>query len=179
MANYTNSPLVDKYILTDHNYGLRTHKIDRITIHHMAGNLSIETCGNLFRKKKGSSNYGVSTDGRIGLYVPESNAAWTSSNKANDERAVTIEVANNTLAPNWTVSDKALSTTIQLVADICRRNGIEKLIWSTNKNDRINQKNGANMTMHCDFASTACPGPYLKSLMGNIAYAANQLLKQS
>ena len=176
---YTNSPLVDKYILTDHNYGLRTHAIDTITIHHMAGNLSIETCGNLFKKKQGSSNYGVGTDGRIGCYVPESNAAWTSSNKANDERAITIEVANNTLAPYWTVSDKALNSTIQLVADICRRNGIQKLVWSADKKTRVNHTNGANMTMHCDFASTACPGPYLKSLMGNIALAVNNLLQQS
>ena len=73
MANYTNSPLVDKYILTDHNYGLRTHKIDRITIHHMAGDFSVEVCGNIFQnpERRASSNYSVGTDGRIGMYVEE------------------------------------------------------------------------------------------------------------
>ena len=48
---YTNSPLVNYTDITDHNYGTRTHAIDTITIHHMAGNLSVQTCGKLFHKK--------------------------------------------------------------------------------------------------------------------------------
>lgn len=173
---YTNSPLVVYTDITDHNYGLRTHKIDTITIHHMAGNLSVETCGNLFHRKKGSSNYGIGTDGRIALYVPESNAAWTSSNKSNDERAITIEVANNTLAPYWTVSQDALTSLYLLVADICKRNGITKLIWSDNKEDRINHRNGCNCTMHRDFASTSCPGAFIADNMKNIIAVINNLL---
>ena len=175
---YTNSPLVVYTDITDHNYGPRTHKIDTITIHHMAGNLSVETCGSLFHRKNGSSNYGIGTDGRIALYVPESNGAWTSSNKANDMRAITIEVANNTLAPYWTCSTEALCSLVLLVADICKRNGIPKLIWSDNKSDRINHRNGCNCTMHKDFASTACPGPFLSANMKNIIEVTNNLIGQ-
>jgi hypothetical protein len=142
----------------------------------MAGNLSVETCGKVFHKKKGNSNYGIGTDGRCAMYVEEKNGAYTSSNKANDMRMITIEVANNTLAPYWTVSDGAMNKLILLCADICRRNGIKKLVWSDSKSDRINHKNGANMTLHCDFASTACPGPYLKQCMPYIANAVNNLL---
>ena len=172
---YTNSPLVNYTDITDHNYGPRTHAIDTITIHHMAGNLSVQTCGNLFHKKNGSSNYGINgTD--IALYVPESNGAWTSSNKANDMRAVTIEVANDMLAPYWTISAASMTSLINLVADICTRNGITQLVWSENKSDRVGHKNGCNMTLHCDFASTACPGPFLKQCMGNIALAVNAIL---
>lgn len=172
---YTNSPLVNYTDITDHNYGPRTHAIDTITIHHMAGNLSVQTCGSLFHKKNGSSNYGINgTD--IALYVPESNGAWTSSNKANDMRAVTIEVANDMLAPYWTVSAASMTSLINLVADICTRNGITQLVWSDNKSDRVGHKNGCNMTLHCDFASTACPGPFLKQCMGNIALAVNAIL---
>ena len=35
------------------------------------------------------------------------------------------------------------------------------------------------MTMHKDWASTACPGPYLESLQGIIAQITNNLLAQS
>lgn len=172
---YSNSPLVNYTDITDHNYGPRTHAIDTITIHHMAGNLSVQTCGSLFHKKNGSSNYGINgTD--IALYVPESNGAWTSSNKANDMRAVTIECANDSLAPYWTISAATMTSLINLVADICRRNGIAQLVWSENKSDRVGHKNGCNMTLHCDFASTACPGPFLKQCMGNIALAVNAIL---
>jgi hypothetical protein len=142
----------------------------------MAGNLSVETCGRVFHNKKGNSNYGIGTDGRIAMYVEEKNGAWTSSNKANDMQAVTIEVANELLAPYWTVSALAMNSLINLCTDICQRNGIKKLIWSDNKNERINGINGANMTMHCDFASTACPGPFLKQCMPNIADLVNQRL---
>ena len=178
---YTNSSLVNYIKLSPNKTSPRNHKIDCITIHHMAGNLSVEACGNVFAKtsRKASSNYGVGTDGRIGLYVDESDRSWCSSNKTNDHRAVTIEVANDTLAPTWTVSDKALESLIKLVADICKRNGIEKLVWSNNKSDRVNHKNGCNMTVHRDFASTSCPGNYLYGKMPYIANEVNKILSGS
>jgi hypothetical protein len=110
------------------------------------------------------------------MYVEEKNGAWTSSNKENDMQAVTIEVANELLAPYWTISAAAMNTLVNLCTDICQRNKIEKLIWSDSKYERINGINGANMTMHCDFASTACPGPFLKKCMPNIAELVNQRL---
>ena len=170
---FTNSPLVCYVDLSPGNYGLRPGPIKKITIHHMAGNLSVETCGKVFHKKKGNSNYGIGTDGRIAMYVEEKNGAWTSSNKANDMQAVTIEVANEILAPYWTVSALAMNSLILLVTDICQRNGIKQLIWSDNKSDRINGVNGCNMTMHKDFAATACPGPFLEQCMPNIAALVN------
>lgn len=176
---YTNSSLVSYIDLSPGNYGLRDHKIDTITIHHMAGNLSVETCGRVFHNKKGNSNYGIGSDGRIALYVEEKNGAWTSSNKTNDMRAITIEVANNSGAPNWTISPQALNSLLLLCADICRRNDIKALVWSPNKSDRINHRNGCNMTMHKDFAATACPGPFIESIEGLIAIAVNQMLTQS
>ena len=176
---YTNSSLVSYVDLSPGNYGPRSHAIDTITIHHMAGNLSVETCGKLFHKKKGNSNYGIGTDGRVALYVEEKNGAWTSGNKANDMRAITIEVANNSGAPNWTISQQALNSLLLLCADICRRNNIKALVWSANKADRVNHKNGVNMTMHKDFQATACPGPFIESIEGLIAIAVNQMLLQS
>ena len=108
----SNSPLVVYTKLSPNHSGNRTHAIDTISIHCMAGNLSVESCGALFAKssRQASSNYGIGTDGRIGMYVEEKDRAWTSSSPDNDNQAVTIEVANNTLGPNWTVSDKAMAS---------------------------------------------------------------------
>ena len=120
----SNSGLVN-YTKISPNSSARTGKISKITLHHMAGNLSVEACGKVFEttERQASSNYGVGTDGRIGLYVDESRRAWTSSNRDNDNVAVTIEVANDGGAPDWHVSDKALESTIALCVDICQRNG--------------------------------------------------------
>lgn len=165
----SNSKLVS-YTKISPNKTKRTGKISKITIHHMAGNLSVENCGNIFASstRQASSNYGVGTDGRIALYVPEDYRAWTSSNKENDEVAVTIEVANCGGAPDWKVSDKALESLIKLCVDICKRNGISKLNYTGNKS--------GNLTEHNYFTPTACPGPYLKSKLPQIAAEVNKQL---
>lgn len=180
----SNSSLVSYTKLSPNCSKPRTHKIDTITIHHMAGNLSVETCGNVFAttSRKASSNYGIGSDGRVGLYVEEVNRAWTSGNKANDHRAITIEVANDDAGvknKTWTVSASAYKALIRLCADICKRNGITKLVWDANKTNRINHANGANMTLHKDFAATGCPGPYLESKMPDIAKEVNAMLSGS
>lgn len=178
IMGYTNSPLVTYTKISPNKTSPRNHTIDCITIHCMAGNLTVETCGNIFAKasKKASSNYGIGTDGRIAMYVEEKDRSWCSSNGANDNRAITIEVANDGGAPDWHVSDKAMESLIKLVADICKRNNIKELKWSTNKSDRVNHRNGCNMTVHRDFAAKACPGNYLYNKHGYIAEEVNKLL---
>lgn len=175
---YTNSKLVDYKMISPNKSAGRNHVLDTITIHCMAGNLTVETCGNIFKnpKAQASSNYGVDSKGRIGLYVEEKDRSWATSSSVNDNRAVTIEVANDGGAPDWHASDAAVKATIKLVADICKRNGIKKLVWSTNKANRINHVNGCNMTVHRDYANKACPGNYLYSKMGYIADEVNKLL---
>lgn len=158
----------------------RKHAIDTITIHHMAGDLSVETCGKLFQRQRreASSNYGIGSDGRIALYVHEEDRAWTSGSPANDNRAITIEVANDGGAEtNWHVSDKAMESLIALLVDVCKRNGIQRLVWSDSKDDRVTHRNGCNMTVHRDFQATACPGPYLYSKQGWIAEQVNKRLE--
>lgn len=175
----SNSPLVSYTKLSPNHSGKRNHVIDTITIHCMAGNASVETCGALFANpsRKASSNYGIGSDGRIALYVDEANRSWCSSSFSNDNRAITIEVANNGGAPDWPVSNKAYAALLDLVTDICKRNGIKKLVWSTNKNDRINHKNGCNMTIHRDFSNKSCPGDYLYNRHGQIAAEVNKRLE--
>ena len=177
-SGYTNSPLATYVKISPNKTSPRNHKIDTITIHCMAGNLSIESCGNVFapESRKASSNYGVGSDGRIAMYVEEKDRSWCSSSSQNDHRAITIEVANDGGAPYWHVSDKAMESLIALCADICERNDIKQLVWSTNKINRVNRLNGCNMTVHRDFANKACPGDYLYSKHGYIANEVNKRL---
>lgn len=175
----SDSSLVNYIAISPFRTVPRNHKIDTITIHCMAGNFSVETCGNIFQRKgrNASSNYGIGTDGRIGLYCPEKDRSWCSSNRENDHRAITIEVANDGGAETgWHISDNAMDSLIKLCADICKRNGISKLVWSDKKSDRVGHKNGVNMTCHRDFAAKACPGDYIYSKEGYIAAEVNKLL---
>lgn len=174
----SNSSLVSYTQISPNKTSPRNHTIDTITIHCMAGNLSVETCGNVFApsSRQASSNYGIGSDGRIGMYVEEKDRSWCSSNAANDHRAVTIEVANDGGADTgWHVSDKAYNALINLVTDICKRNNIKKLLWQGDKS-LIGQVDKQNMTVHRWFANKSCPGDYLYNLHGQIAAAVNQKL---
>ncbi len=173
----SNSSLVSYTKLSPNHSGKRNHKIDTITIHCMAGNLSVESCGAMFARSttQASSNYGIGSDGRIALYVDEANRSWATSSRSNDHRAVTIEVANNGGAPNWPVSDKAYESLIALVTDICKRNGIKELKWKGDKT-LVGKVDQQNMTVHRWFAAKACPGNYLYDRHGDIADEVNQRL---
>jgi len=166
----SNSPLVNYTKISPNSTNPRRKPISKITIHHVAGNLSVETIGNIFvpTARKASSNYGVDNKGRVGMYVEEKNRAWTSSSSANDDQAVTIEVANDQIGGNWHVSDIALNKTIELCVDICKRNGIKKLNFTGDTS--------GNLTMHKWFAATSCPGPYLESKFPYIADEVNKRL---
>lgn len=174
---YTNSPLVSYTKISPNRTVNRNHAIDTITIHCVVGQCSVQTLGNVFAptSRQASSNYGVGYDGKIGMYVEEKDRSWCSSNGANDHRAITIEVASDTTEP-YAVNQKAYAALLDLVTDICKRNGIKKLVWSTNKNERVNHLNGCNMTVHRDYANKSCPGKYLYDRHGEIAAEVNKRL---
>ena len=152
---FTNSPLVVYRQISPNRNSPRNQPIKKITIHHTAGVISIENLGAHFAKSTvmASSNYGVGNDGRVALYVEEKDRSWCSSSAANDNQAVTIEVSNSAVGGVWPISDKALAATIELCADICKRNGIDRLIYTGTE--------AGNLTRHDMFANKVCPGPYL------------------
>lgn len=166
----SNSALVNHVHLSPNYTAMSNKKNDAIVIHHMAGKLTVEQCGNVFApsSRKASSNYGIDGNGRIGLYVEEKNRSWATSSKAIDSRAITIEVANSVAGGNWPVSDKAMTSLINLCVDICKRNGIKKLNYTGDKN--------GNLQMHKWYAATGCPGAYLESKFPYIANEVNKRL---
>ncbi len=174
----SNSSLVSYTKLSPHKSSRNGHKIDTISIHCVVGQCGVEALGSVFQSKEASANYGIGYDGRVGLYVDEAYRSWCTSSRANDERAVTIECASDAYHP-YAVNSKVYATLIELLADICKRNGIKKLVWSTNKADRVNHKNGCNMTVHRDYNSgKSCPGDYLYNRHGAIADAVNKILSE-
>ena len=143
----------------------RNTKITDITIHHMAGVLSAEQCGNIFARagRNGSAHYGIGNGGEIGQYVDEGDTAWTNSNWPSNCRSVTIETSNSATGGDWPVGDAAYGSLIKLVADIAKRNGLGTLVA------------GQNLTWHSMFAATTCPGDYLRARIEDIAKKANDL----
>jgi hypothetical protein len=166
----SNSSLVNMTMLSPNHSGHRNQPITKIAIHHTAGSISAATIGQIFRptSRQASCNYGIGNDNKIVLCVDETNRSWCTSSSWCDNRAVTIEVANSANGGNWPVSDRTLATLIDLVTDICRRNGIINCTYTGGK-EGVLQK-------HEWYAATNCPGPYLGSKFPYIAAEVNKRL---
>ena len=163
------SSLASIYVpASTNNYtqGRRGYKVCKITPHHMAGKLTARQCGNIFANpnRQASSNYGIGYDGEIACYVDEENRAWTSSNRANDCQAITIEVANSANGEPWPISDAAWNSLVKLCVDICRRYGF-RLTYDGTPN--------GSLTRHDMFANTNCPGKTLGGRFKELADTVN------
>lgn len=168
----SNSSLIEAtYKAHSNNYseGRSGRKIEKVTIHHMAGVLTAKQCGSIFQNgnRQASSNYGIGKDGEIALFVDEANTSYADANWDSNCKSVTIECSNNKTGGDWTVSDKVLNSLIKLIADIFKRNGIKKAI------------KGETITWHSMYSATACPGNYLRSKMDYIAEKVNEKLNNA
>lgn len=160
------SGLVSYVDISPHRTSPRYRTIRNIIVHHMAGNLSVETCGSVFHNREASSNYGCSSDGRIACYVQEEDRAWTTGNQI-DHDSITIEVADDVIGGSWHSSAAAMQSLVKLCADICRRYGF-KLNYTGGTN--------GNLLMHKWYQATDCPGAYLESQFAWIAQETNKLV---
>ena len=149
---YTNSPLATYTRISPNRNSPRNQPITKITVHHMAGIMSVEQFGALVANpgRQMSSNYAIGNDGRIGLFCPEQDRSWCSSSPWNDNRAITIEVSNSAYgdASGWPIGTAAYNSLIKLCADICKRNGIKKLYFTGNSD--------GTLTYHYMFNATSC-----------------------
>ena len=194
---FSNSPLATVRMISPNRTANRNHVIDTITIHCFVGQVTAKRGCEVFRPddKEASCNYVVGYDGSIGLCVEEKDRSWCTggyktvngvktpirvngiSGKSNDYQAVTIEVASDTTHP-YAITDKAMAALIELCADICRRNGIKKLLWKGDKK-LVGKVDQQNLTVHRWFANKACPGDYIYQRLGDIATKVNVKLGAS
>lgn len=190
----SNSPLITCTLISPNKSINRNHQIDTITIHCFVGQVSARRGCEVFQTSGTSCNYVVGYDGSIGLCVEEKDRSWCSggytkdaagnkipirvngiSGSSNDYQAVTIEVASDSKHP-YAITDKAMAALIELCADICRRNGIKRLLWKGDKS-LVGNVARQNMTVHRWFAPKACPGDYIYERLDNIAAQVNAKLE--
>ena len=151
-----NSPLAKYTKISPNKTSPRNHKIDTVTIHCYVGQASVESMGAWFAEEaaKCSCNYAIGSDGRIAVIVDEKDRSWCTSNASNDHRAITIECASDNKHP-YAVTDNVYKSLIKLLADICERNDIKKLLWKDDKS-LIGKVHLQNMTVHRWFANKEC-----------------------
>lgn len=168
-----NSYLTEYEKYSPFNSGRRTHTVDRITPHCVVGQCTIEALGEWFStpKVEASANYGIDKNGVVGMFVREDCRSWCSSNRANDQRAITIECASDTYKP-YAMNKSVWDSLVSLCVDICRRYKKTKLVWISDKNKAIAyepKKDEMQLTVHRFFAATECPGDWLFKRLPELA----------
>lgn len=160
------------------NYSVRNHAIDRVTIHCLAGQLTAEEAlalpawtDTVPERQRASCNWIIGKDGSVACLVPEEYRSWCSSNRGNDMRAITIEVASSKTGDY--VTPAAMDALDHLVTDIMRRYGKRRLLWLKSREATDAHKAAKDemlLSVHRWYANKTCPGPVLEAHLDDIAH---------
>lgn len=148
---------VDKIIGVHYTPGRDGKSINKIVLHHNAGNLSVDDCYRTWQTREASAHYQVEANGTIGQLVWDSDTAWHAGDWEANCTSIGIEHADSDTT-NWTISDATLDNGAHLVAALCKYYGLGRPEW------------GKNVFPHNHFSATACPGQIAGSQ--NAAYMA-------
>lgn len=151
------SALTNQYRPSSQRSSRQDATIDTILWHHQAGTSDDSVIAQMISgARRVSSNYTISNEGRITCVVDEEDRAWTSGSVTDggrgaawDRRSITVEIENESGAPDWRISDRAIDAAQRLRADLHSRH-------------RIGQEYGHRDLYQLFRASypTFCPGPH-------------------
>lgn len=124
--------------------GREGRSIDKVILHHNAGDLTVEDCYRVWSNREASAQYQVESNGRIGQLVNDWDTAWHAGDWDANVTSIGIEHADCSSDP-WRISDECLESGAHLTAAVCKMYGLGRPAW------------GVNVFGHSDFSATACP----------------------
>lgn len=144
MKNWENIEADENLILNKHFTPGRAGTINKIVLHHNAGNLTIRGCYNVWQDREASAHYQVQSDGRIGQLVWDKDTAWHAGDFNANATSIGIEHADCQTRP-WMISAACLENGAHLVAALCKYYKLGRPTWMK------------NVFPHSYFSATECP----------------------
>ena len=144
MKNWENIEADENLILNKHFTPGRAGTINKIVLHHNAGNLTIRGCYNVWQDREASAHYQVQSDGRIGQLVWDKDTAWHAGDFNANATSIGIEHADCQTRP-WMISTACLENGAHLVAALCKYYKLGRPTWMK------------NVFPHSHFSATECP----------------------
>ncbi|MFG2266440.1 peptidoglycan-binding protein [Streptomyces sp. NPDC048720] len=154
------SNLIDELSATGHV----THKSYRktsVTLHHNGARLSHQGVLNVWKTRPASAHFDVDAAGAVAQYVKVNEYAWAVGDTAGNQSTISIEMANETLAPGWTITEATWKNAARLAG------------WHFAKviGERPSRN---NLFYHHHWSSTACAGPYMDKIYDKVLAAAQE-----
>lgn len=145
MKSWENLEADENLILSTHmTKGRQGCKVDKIVVHHNAGNLTARQIYDVWQTREASAHYQVAVDGRVSQHVWDTDTAWHTGDWASNLTSIGVEHADISSSP-WMLSEATLDNGAHLVAALCKRYGLGRPQWRV------------NVFPHSDFTSTSCP----------------------
>ncbi|WP_225824014.1 peptidoglycan-binding protein [Streptomyces naphthomycinicus] len=156
----TVSNLIDKLSATGH-VTHRSYRKTSVTLHHNGGRLSHQGVLAVWKKRPASAHFDVDATGAVAQYVKVNEYAWAVGDVTGNQRSISIEMANATLAPGWTVAEATWKNAARLAG------------WHFAKviGERPSR---SNLFYHHHWSSTACAGPHMDKLYDKVLAAAQE-----
>lgn len=123
-----------------------------VTFHHNGGRLSLQGILDVWKVRPASAHFQVDGQGRLGQYVKINEYAWATGNTTGNKESISIELANATLSPTWTVAE----TTWREGARLCG--------WIHAKVLGV-RPSRKTVKIHSDWKATLCAGPHIRSIL--------------
>jgi len=140
-----------------------SYKKTSVTVHHNAGNLTHEGLLSVWRTRAASAHFDVDAAGNVAQYVKASEYAWAVGDLDGNESSISIEQANATFSPDWTVSETTWKSTARLIG------------WLfAHVIDKTPRPSAKNVFGHKHWSATECPGPYVVKNLSKIITEAQK-----
>ncbi|MEU1513908.1 N-acetylmuramoyl-L-alanine amidase [Streptomyces sp. NPDC005811] len=158
--DHTVADFIDKLSATGHVYHTPYRKTS-VTLHHNAGRYSHQGLLDLWKTRPASAHFDVDATGAVAQYVKVNEYAWAVGNKVGNQGSVSIEMANATLAPGWTVAETTWKEAARLAG------------WLFAK--VVGERPGTgNLFYHHHWKATECAGPYMEGVYDKVLAAAQE-----
>nr|WP_202477176.1 peptidoglycan-binding protein [Streptomyces sp. SID5470] len=154
------SNFIDKLSATGH-VTHKSYKKTSVTLHHNGGRLSHQGVLNVWKTRPASAHFDVDASGAVAQYVKVNEYAWAVGDTVGNQRTISIEMANETLAPAWQVSEPTWKNSARLAGWL-----FAKVIGE--------RPSTGNLFYHHHWSSTACAGPHMDTLYDKVLAAAQE-----
>ena len=142
--------LIDQLSATGH-VTHRAYKKTSVTLHHNGGRLSHEGVLNVWKTRPASAHFDVDAAGAVAQYVKVNEYAWAVGNMVGNQSSISIEMADETLGPEWKVSDTTWKAAARLAGWL-----LFKVVGE--------RPTKSNLFYHHHWSATSCAGPYMDKL---------------
>lgn len=152
--------LIDGLSATGHVTHIE-HRKTHVTLHHNGGRLSHYGVLSVWQVREASAHFNIDAAGTAAQFVRPNEYAWSTGSTEGNQKSISIEMCNQTVAPDWIVGEETWRGAARLAGWIFAR-----IIGYRPTSEFL--------VVHHDWFATLCAGPFIDRIYWQILEAAER-----